>query len=165
MSRSLAEIDAMLAAGKSLFPGAEWVEDGALAKLVSAIVDESGTVIGGLSFRLNVQVESAIQRGNAVLVLDSQPIQRLSFRPDHPHVNGAKYPIPKQLRLLSLPPDRTRLYRWSDNREWPVQANLRAGQVVEHEPASMLDAVELFLEACGITAYLPAPPHRPKLEF
>lgn len=165
MSRSPAEIDVLLHAEKGLFGQPEWIEDGAIAKLVSPVVDALGVVIGGMSLRLNVPVETVLQRGNAVLVLDGQPVQRLSFRPDHAHVNGVVHPIPQSLRLRRLPPDRTRLYRWADNRAWPVHGNLRAGQVVEPEPATLMSAFQLFLEACGITAYLPEPPHRPRLEF
>jgi hypothetical protein len=165
VTRSLADIDTLLSAEKSLFGAAEWVEDGAVAKLASPVVDALGVVMGGLSLRLNAPLETAVQRGNAALVLDGQPIQRLSFRPGHPHVNGAAFPIPQPLRLRRLPPNRTRLYRWTDNRAWPVQTNLKAGHVVEPEPATLMAAFELFPEACGITAYLPEPPHRPRLEL
>lgn len=165
MTRSLTEIDDLIAADKSLFGLPEWIEDGPIARITSAVVDPAGAVIGGLSLRLNVPVTTNIQRGNAVLTLDGHPIQRLSFRPDHVHVNGPGHPIPPSLRLLRLPPDRTRIYRWPSNRAWPPQANLRAGEIVDPEPESLQDALQLFLEACGISAYLPDPPHRPTLEL
>lgn len=163
--RSLVEIDALLAADKSLFGNPEWVEDGAVAKLASSVVDASGVVIGGLFLRLAVPVEMSIQRGTAALVLDGLPLQRLSFRPDHLHVNKGLHPVPAPLRFLRLPADRSRIYRWADNRMWPMQDNMRAGHVIEPEPGTLAEAIKLFLEACAISAYLPDPPHRPKLEF
>lgn len=165
MTRTVAEIDALLAAEKSLFGQPEWVEEGPIAKLASAVVDAGGAVIGGLSLRLSAQIETAVQRGNAALVLDGQPLQRLSFRPDHVHVNGARHPIPAPLRLMRLPADRSRIYRWTDNRVWPRADNMGAGVVIDPEPASVGAAIELFLEKCTISAYLPQPPHRPKLEL
>lgn len=165
MTRSAAEIDDLLAADKSLFGNSEWVEDGTVAKLSSAVVDSQGNPIGGLTLRMQVPIEASLQRGTATLVLDGHPIQRISFRPDHSHVNKGRHPIPKELRLIALPPDRTRLHRWADNRVWPMQDNMGAGRVLDVEPPTVMDAFKLFLETCGISTHLPEPPHRPKMEF
>lgn len=165
MTRALAEIDTLLSAEKSLFGEPEWVEDNAVAKLASAVVDASGNVVGGLSFRAQVPIETAVQRGTAALILDGLPIQRLSYRPDNPHSNKGGHPIPAHLRWQKLPADRTRIYRWRNNRVWPMRDNLAAGEVVDPEPNAFMSALELFLEACGISAYLPEPPHRPTLEL
>lgn len=165
MTRSVEEIDRLLAADKSLFGNPEWAEDGSVAKLTSPVVDATGMVIGGLSFRSSVPIETSIQRGTAALLLDNSQIQRFSFRPDHFHVNKAWHPIPSALRLKTLPPDRTRIYRWANSRVWPMRDNMGAGELLDPEPPSFMAAMQLFLEACGISAYLPEPPHRPKLEF
>jgi hypothetical protein len=154
-----------LRADKSLFGTPEWAEEGSVAKLTSAVVNATGVVIGGLSFRAAALIETTIQRGSATLVLDNLPIQRVLFQPDHPHVNKGAHPIPLRLRLRRLPPERTRIYRWEDNRVWPMRDNMGAATVVEPEPDTYMDAMKLFLEACGITAYLPPPPHRPQLEL
>lgn len=165
MSRSLIEVDELLASNKTLFSDLEWVEDGPVARLVSPILDMSGNVIGGMLLNLNALTETAVQRGNAALVLDGRPIQRLSFRPDHVHTNKGRGTVLPELRFKRLPADRTRLYSWRDNRSWPVVDNLAVGRLVDPEPASIMAAYQLFLEACGISAYLPEPPHRPRLEF
>lgn len=165
MTRSRSEIDDLLAADKSLFGSVEWIEEGAYAKIVSPVVGANGVVIGGLILHLNAQVETTVQLGNASLVLEGRPIQRLSFRPGHKHVNKGRYPVPVELRLKTLPAGRSRIYRWSDNREWPMSENMLAGRLIDAEPGTLMEAYKLFLEACGISAYLPDPPHRPKLEF
>lgn len=165
MTRSVGEIDAIIAANKSLFGTPEWVEDRSIAKLISPVVNSAGVVIGGLSLRASVPIETAVQRGSAVLVLDNHPIQRLLYRPDHPHVNKAAYPIPAHLRLRRLPAERTRIYQWADNRVWPMPDNMGAGRLVEPDPEAFMAALEQFLEGCGISAYVPEPPHRPTLEL
>lgn len=165
MTRSVEEIDALLAADKALFGSPEWAEEGPVAKLTSAVVNASGVVIGGLSFRASALIETTVQRGSTVLLLDNSPIQRLSFRPDHRHVNPAAHPVPLDLRLRTLPRDRTRIYHWRHNRIWPIRDNIGAAEVVEPDPETFMDAATLFLEACGISTYLPPPPHRPKLEL
>lgn len=131
----------------------------------TSIVDAAGGVIGDLFLHLHALTETRIQTGSASLVLEGRPIQRLSFRPTHPHTNKGRHPVPRNLRLLVLPPDRSRIYRWSDNREWPMHENMLAAEILDSEPATLMDAYKLFLEECGISAHLPHPPHRPKLEF
>lgn len=165
MTRGLSEIDAIIAADKSLFGRPDWIEEGSIAKLTSTVVNNAGVVIGGLSFRSSVPLETSIQRGSAILLLDNCPIQRFSFRPDHSHVNKARHPIPAPLRLKTLPADRTRIYLWANNRVWPMRDNIGAAEFLDPEPPSFMVAMQRFLEACGISAYLPEPPHRPKLEL
>jgi hypothetical protein len=163
--RSLTEIDGLLAADKSLYGNPDWIEDGSVAKLASPLVDLHGDIIGGLTLKLSAPIETMLQRGTAVLILDRHPIQRLSFMPDHSHGNKGKYPVPPELRLRVAPADRSRIYRWVDNRAWPTEDNMGAARLLETEPATLRDAFNLFLETCVISAYLPDPPHRPKLEF
>lgn len=165
MTRSLAEIDALLAADKGLFGAIEWSEEGSVASISTAVVDALGDPIGGLELRASAPTQTSVQRGTIVLILDGVPLQRLSYRPDHIHRNKGSHPIPPDLRLKTLQTDRTRIYRWRDNRTWPTQDNLGAGRLVDPQPKTFMLAVELFLEACGIAAYIPEPPHRPKLEL
>ena len=165
MTRSVAEIDVLLAASKGLFGIVEWVEDGTVANISAAVVDSLGDPVGGLEVRASVPTQTRVQRGSIVLILDGLPLQRLSHRPDHIHRNKGAHPIPSDLRLKTLQADRTRIYRWRDNRTWPSQDNLGAGRPVDPQPTTFMQAVELFLEACGIAAYIPEPPYRPKLEL
>jgi hypothetical protein len=166
MMRSVAEIDALLDTEKSLFGAPEWVEDGAAAHLVGAVVNAAGVVLGGVSLRLSVLIHlPAPQRGSAVLVLDNHPLQRLSFRPDHAHVNPGRHPVTRGLRRQTLPAERSRIYRWKDNRVWPRPDSFGVGALLASEPQTIGDAFNLFLEECRIAAYLPPPPHRPKLEL
>ena len=165
MTRSMVEIDDLLKSDKSLYGNPEWVEDGAKAILKSAIVDPRGIVLGGLSLSLWADVSTITQRGGGALVLGNHAIQRISYLPNHSHKNDNAFPTPPELRLRSLPADRSRVYLWKNNRVWPIQPNLRAGLVLDQEPASLTAAFELFLESCAIDAYLPNPPHRPMLEL
>lgn len=165
MPWSVAEIDALLGADKALFGMPEWVDDGVSAKLTSAIIGPDNSIIGGLSLRLNALVRTTPQTGNAVLVLEERPIQRLSFLPDHAHTNSGGHPIPTHLRFRTLPPHRSRIYLWGNNRHWPRDDNLTAGEALDQEPHSIDAAYKLFLEACGIEAYIPPPPWRPQLEL
>ena len=166
MMRTATDIDALLIAPKSLFGTPEWVESGAVATLTATILDDGGTVIGGLSLRSSVPVHlPAPQRGSVVLVLDRQPLQRLSFRPDHVHVNPSRPPIVRALQRQRLLPDRSRIYRWRDDPLWPRPDKLAVASPLLPEPADLTAAFALFLEECGISGYLPTPPHRPKLEL
>ena len=165
MTRSLAEIDALLAADKGLFGAIEWSEEGSVASISTAVVDVLGDPIGGLELRASAPTQTSVQRGSIILILDGVPLQRLSHRPTHAHRNKGAHPIPPDLRFKTLPPDRTRIYGWSDNRVWPRQDNIGAGRTVDPQPSTFIHAMELFLEACGISAYIPEPPHRPELEL
>lgn len=165
MILTLTEIDALLAEEKSLFGNVEWVEDGANAKLRSSIVNSAGVVIGALTFVASVNINTAIQRGTCALILENRPLQRISYLPSAPHKNTGAHPIPLELRFRTLPADQTRHYLWEDNRIWPRTDNIGAGRLVSPQPRTFMDAMQLFLEACGITAYVTDPPHRPTLEF
>ena len=165
MTRSLAEIEALLAADKGLFGTLEWREEGSVASISAAVVDALGNPIGGLELRASAPTQTSVQRGSIVLLLDGAPLQRLSHRPDHAHRNKGAHPIPPNLRFKTLSPDQTRIYGWSDNRVWPRQDNIGAGRIVDPQPSNFMEAIELFLEACGIAAYIPEPPHRPELEL
>lgn len=166
MPRSLAEIDALLAADKTLFGAPRWIERGPRATLTAAVVDVQHGVVGGLVLHLSALVRlPAPQRGTAVLVLDGAPLQRLSFRPDHPHINPARHPIPPDLRRTKLPADRTRIYLWRHDRTWPRADRLGVAASVDPEPATLSTAFALFLSDCAIEAQLPTAPHSPTLEF
>ena len=163
--RTVAEIDALIAADKALFGEPAWSGDGAVAKLVSPVIDHAGLIIGGLVLYMAAMTETAEQRGNAALVLDDRPVQRLSFRPGHAHVNPPRHPTPPALRLLTLPPGRSRMHGWRDNRVWPRLDNVATAALMEPEPPTISAAFALFLETCGISAYIPPPPSRPRLEL
>ena len=166
MARTPDEIDRMLAAPKRLFRAPEWIEDDARATLTSPIVSPGGLVIGGLSLRLVALTHlPAPGRGSPVLVLDEAVVQRLSFRPDHAHINPARDPVPAELRRLKLSAGRSRFYRWPDNRQWPRPDKAVAGTYLDPEPSTIEDAFALFLDNCGIADRPPPPPHRPMLEF
>lgn len=165
MSRTADEIDELLEMPKFLWGSPEWAEDGNNAKLVSSVVDPNGSVIGGLTFEANANIETSLLRGSTILMLDRLPLQRLSYKPGHSHSNGNSFYMPADLRLRKLPPDQTRIHLWADNRRWPTLDNLNCARLLDPEPPTYLDALQLFLEGCGIEAHLPPPPHRPRLEF
>jgi hypothetical protein len=89
----------------------------------------------------------------------------MTYKPGHAHVNTNAYPVPASLRFRTLPAGRSRIHKWAHNRAWPIKDNLGAGDLIDPEPEAYMDALQLFLEACGIDAYVPDPPHRPVLEF
>ncbi|WP_375404652.1 hypothetical protein [uncultured Sphingomonas sp.] len=163
--RTPVEIDALLAAPKRILGAPQWNEMGPKAALSAALADEDGALIGGVSLRLNVLTHLPSPSGNAIFLLDRAPVQRLSFRPDHSHVNPARYPIPAELKRLKLPADASRIYRWDDDRLWPRPDKIGVGRSLRPEPATVEDAFALFLKICGIAGRVEPPPHRPKLEF
>lgn len=166
MTRTPAEIDAFLAAPKCLFGPLEWLDKGSTAKLGSALFDDQGAVIGGATLVSTANVETPVQRGDAVLLLDGLVVQRLAVRPRGFHVNPTAHPIPAELRGLRCEPEHTRLYAWADNRHWPRDPRRTlAARPLAREPNSMGAAFNLFLAECGIEATLPEAPWRPKLEF
>lgn len=165
MTRTSAEIDDLLAAPKRVLGAPRWDEAGAKAALSAALASEDGALIGGVSLRLNVLTHLSQPSGNAILVLDGAPLQRLSFRPDHPHINPARHPIPTELRRLKLPAGASRVYHWGDDRLWPRPDKVGVGRPLRPEPVTAEDAFALFLKICGIDGRLEPPPHRPRLEF
>lgn len=164
MTRTLAEIDALFFAPKALPEPVTWAEDGGKATLTASLLQD-GIVIGALSLRLSTPLLNSPQRGDAVLVLDDRPVQRMAFNPKNPHTNPAFHPVPLALRRLTLPPGRTRLYRWADNRQWPRQEgeNILAAMALDPEPSGFDEALSLFLRSCAIEGVLPAAPWRPTL--
>lgn len=165
MTRTPADIDAFLTAPKWLFGPLDWLDKGSTAKLSAALTDNQGAVIGGASLSLSANVETSVQRGDAVLMLDGLVVQRMGVRPAKFHVNPAAHPIPPELRGVRCEPEHTRLYAWPDNRYWPRdQRKLAARQLIQ-EPNSLDAAFSQFLKECGIEAMLPEAPWRPKLEF
>jgi len=162
------EIDALLAARKTVFDQPQWeIERGTTRATLTASLAENGVVIGGVSLRLSANVHTIPQRGSAVLICDNRPVQRMNVKPNHNHSNPLRRTVPKPLRGLSLPQDRSRIYRWAVNRVWPRPPgdNLAAGELIDPEPDDFSAAVRFFLQECGISGTLPAPPWEPRLSL
>lgn len=165
MSLSLSEIDALLAASKSLAGSPRWEQDGAIANLTAA-VESHGALVGGLRLSASTPMRVSPQRGDAALILEGRPLSRLAFNPKHQHANPGRHPIPAELRRLTLPAGLSKLYRWSDNRWWPREGDDRlAAQALTPTPATFHDALTFFLKDNGISGDLPEPPWLPELSL
>jgi hypothetical protein len=162
---SAADIDALLSASKTLAGSPVWMKDdrGTVSKLTIPVA-EAG-VVGSLVLEASATLNSDPQHGSCVLVFEGRPIQRLSFRPDHAHVNPLNKSIPKGLRGLRLPPGASRMYPWTLNRTWPRPAsdNVPVAEPIDPEPESFHSALTIFLRLCGIEGDLPPPPWEPRL--
>jgi len=158
-------IDVLLGTYKTLAGRPAWVLDerGTVAKLAVPVLQNG--VVAGLTLQAHATVQTNPQRGGCVLILEGRPIQRLSFRPDHLHVNPLVKTIPRSLRGLRLPANASRFHAWTLNREWPRRAldKVAVAEPVEPEPDSFLDALTIFLHHCGIEGALPPPPWEPRL--
>lgn len=160
-----ADIDALLAAAKTLAGRPEWVEDerGSVAKL--AVPVALSGIVGELVLRANATLHTVPQRGGGVLIFEGRPIQRLSFRPDHAHLNPFARTVPAPHRGRRLVPDVSRLHPWRLNRAWPrpFTDNVAVAEGVEPEPVSLQAALTIFLRLCAIKGDLPPPPWEPRL--
>lgn len=161
MTITMADIDTLLSLPKTMFNAPEWVEDGNRAILRADLVHQ-GNVLGGVWVSLSANIHTDPQRGDCVLIHDGKPVQRLSFMPKNAHANPRAHPAPVPLRLLTLPPDRSRIYRWRDNRAWPPPQPM-AGAVLDPQPATFADAVTVFFSEYGISGNVPPAPWRPTL--
>lgn len=160
-----AEIDALLARPKQLVGAPTWIADdrGSVTKL-AAPAAESG-IVGGLTLFASAPLHATPQRGSVVLVLEGRPIQRLSFQPDHVHVNPFAKSVPQPLRGLKLAAGQSRIHPWRLNRTWPraPNDNVSVGEILDPQPETFGDALTIFLHACGIESQLPPPPWEPRL--
>lgn len=161
MTITTADIDALLSQPKTIFGVPAWIEEGNNAYW-RADLQHDGVLIGGLSLRLTVTTHTTPQRGDGVLIFDGKPIQRFAYLPKGLHVNPKAHPIPTRLRFLSLPPDRSRIYRWRDNRAWPTPHPM-AGEIFDPQPDSFNEAATMFFAECCIMGDVPAAPWRPTL--
>jgi hypothetical protein len=161
MKTSVVDIDTLISLPKAIFDSPSWVEDGNRAVLRADLVHQ-GSLLGGVWVNLSANIHTDPQRGDAVLIYDGKSVQRLAFMPKNAHANPRAYPAPAPLRLRTLPPDQSRVYRWRDNRTWPPPQQL-AGAVLDSQPASFSAAVDVFLSECGVHGTVSAPPWRPTL--
>jgi len=159
------DIDALLAAHKSLAGLATWVKDerGTVAKLAVPIAVDG--VVGGLILQAHATLVTDPQSGGCVLIMDGRPVQRLSIRPDHAHLNPFLKTSPAAHRGVRLAAGLSRLHPWRLNRAWPRPPgdNVPFAQMIEPEPETFAAALTIFLEACRIDGVLPPPPWEPRL--
>ena len=161
MTVTMADIDALLSLPKTIFDAPDWVEEGNRATLRADLVHQ-GNVQGGVWVILSANIHTDPQRGDCVLIFDGKPIQRLSYMPKGAHANPRVHPAPPRLRLVTLPPEQSRIYLWQDNRSWPPPAQM-AGEVLVPQPVSFADAITVFLAACCISGDVPPAPWRPTM--
>lgn len=159
----MSDIDALLASRKQLATALRWATDerGTVTKLIGPVLLEG--VVGGLVLHAHATLHTVPQRGGLALVLETRPIQRLSFRPDHGHFNPLARSVPSALRGLSLPADRSRLHPWRLNRAWPRLDNAPVAELLDTEPPDFAAAAIHFLHLSGIDGVLPPPPWEPRL--
>ena len=160
-----ATIDALLAARKALAGVPRWIIDprGSVANL--AVPVASGGIIGALTFRASTLVHEPTQSGSCVLVFDGRPIQRLSFRPTHAHVNSFGPSVSEHLRGLHLPAGQSRVHLWADNRAWPrpKSDNVSVARPMQLEWEDLDIVLAIFLHMCNVDGALPPAPWEPRL--
>ncbi|MBR7620378.1 hypothetical protein JKL49_13365 [Phenylobacterium sp. 20VBR1] len=160
-----ADIDALLAAPKTLGGEPRWARDdtSAVVKLVAPL--STAGVLGGLILHAHATLQTTPQRGGCALIYQDKPIQRLSILPDHAHHNPFRPSAPAELRGLTLPADASRLHAWTHNRAWPRVGgdNLPFAEPLSIEVASIAEGLTIFLALCGIECVLPPPPWEPRL--
>lgn len=160
-----ATIDAVLAKKKALAGVPRWICDprGSVANL--AVPVASGDIIGALTFRASTLVHEASQSGSCVLVFDGRPIQRLSFRPTHAHVNPFGARVSDHLRGLRLPAGQSRIHLWTDNRAWPRPKgdNVSVARPLQLNWENLDIVLAIFLYMCNVEGALPPAPWEPRL--
>lgn len=163
--RTVDDIDAMLVARKRLDARPVWARDerGSVAHLTVSIMGWGPTE--GLTFIATALVYEPIQAGSCVLILERRPVQRLSFRPTHAHVNPPDPRVSRELRGLRMPAGGSRLYPWSANRNWPRARsdNVSVGQPLLPDAGSLDMALAIFLDICNIDGEIPPAPWEPRL--
>jgi hypothetical protein len=160
-----ADIDALLAAAKTL-PGApRWVRDprSPIMKLSTPVAVEG--VVGGLSLRASALIETEPQRGSAALVYEGQVIQRVLVHPDHPHFNPFAVHAPSAHRGVRLPSAQSRIYPWRLNRIWPRPGgdNASFAELIAGDVSTFAEALTIFLGVCHIDGDLPPLVWEPRL--
>lgn len=154
------DIDAMLAERKGLEGRSTWVRDdrGSVAHLKATVAGGSG--VESVAFVATALVHEPVQTGSCVLVVQGRPLQRLSFRPTHAHVNPPGPKVPPTLRGLRLPAGHSRIYRWENNRSWPRlrSDNVTVGQPLLPDVGTLELALAIFLHICNIEGEIPSPP-------
>ena len=162
-----ADIDGFLAERKTIFGQPEWVTDERRARvfLRASLQLQDGRIPGSVFVELVATRHTDPQRGSMVLVCNGRPVQRMSYRPDHLHHNPFNKRVSRDLRGLTLPVGHTRIHRWRQNRVWPRPPgdNMRVAELVEPEPGSYADAMQIFFRECGIQGWLKPPPWEPRL--
>lgn len=164
---TVVDIDAFLAGRKTIFGHPTWDVDERRRRVLlrASLKLEDGRIPGNVFVQLVATLHTTPQRGSMVLVCDGRPVQRMSYRPDHPHANPFHKKVSKDLRGLSLSAGLTRIHRWRENRTWPrpPEDNLPVAELVNPEPVSYVDAMQIFFRECGIKGYVEPPPWEPRL--
>jgi hypothetical protein len=159
------DIDRLLAEPKVLAGRVVWVRDerAARAELAAPVLVDG--VVGALVFKATATLNTDPQRGSCVLIFEGRPVQRLSHRSGHVHLNPPSKSVDRALRGARLPPDLTRVHLCSLNRVWPRPEgdNLPVGQVLDPQPISLAESLANFLALSGIRGDLPAAPWEPTL--
>ena len=159
------DIDALMAEHKTLAGAARWTIDhrGSVADLAVPVATYG--IVGGLTFRATALVYEPVQSGSCVLVLEQRPLQRLSFRPTHAHLNPFGPGVSGHLRGLRLPAGKSRIYPWSENRTWPRPKgdNASVAHPMPVDLESLDSMLALFLQLCHIHGDLPCAPWEPRL--
>jgi hypothetical protein len=160
-----ADIDALLAAPKTLSGSPHWAHDPTSRVVRLAAPVAVNGVVGSLVLQATATLETDPQRGSAVLIYEGRPVQRISIRPDHPHANPFAAHTPATHRGVRLPPERSRIHPWRINRMWPRPRsdNVSIGELIEGDVGSIAEGLTIFLAACGIEGTLPTPPWEPRL--
>jgi hypothetical protein len=97
---TLDDIDALIAAQKSLAGEPHWREDGSRPErtLLVAPLAIEGIVPDGLQLQAHATLYTSPQHGGAALLFEGRPVQRFNVLPDHPHLNPMRRDIDPALR-------------------------------------------------------------------
>lgn len=164
---TVADIDALLAAPKTILGAASWKEEAtgnAIATMVAPLAI-SGVTPGDLRLFASTPVHVSPQAGSAVLIYEGRPIQRMGFLPTHSHTNPFDKGVTANLRGLTLPAGMSRWHPWRANRRWPRSAsdNVGAAILIEDALANFDAALAWFVQKCNVRGPLPPAPWKPRL--
>lgn len=160
------DIDALLAAEKSVLGRVEWQLDSARPERSVLVVPLAiaGIGQGGLVLKGHATLHTTPQRGGAILLFQDGRIERMNIAPDHVHLNPFRPSMGKHSGV-SLRPGVSRVYPWSLNRTWPRSQsdNLPFGILAPEAGDNYETALGWFAARCNVVGNLPPPPWQPRM--
>ncbi len=164
MTDGRAEIDALIAAEKTIVGVAKWKPNRESTVRLKATLAVNGAVRPGLILDANANTHTFDQHGAICLIYQEIVIERLNFHPHDPHTNRLGT---GRLSGLVLPMGKHRYYPWSENQflGWPrdTKVNLAMAESIALELPTYAEALAYFLDRTNIKGDLIPPPYDPLL--